>query len=601
MCGICGFLTRRHVPHDALNQMNQSLYHRGPDDGGLYFSKLGGLNLGLAHRRLSIVDLSEAGHQPMLSKDKSVAIVFNGEVYNFRELRAELAPLGHHFTSDCDTEVIIEAYFEWGISCLERFNGMFALALADFRSNQLYLARDRMGKKPLYYFHDGDELVFASELKAIMLYPGFKKKVRTDVLARYLYRGYIQSPDTIFDKVWKVESAHYAIFQDGKIETHLYWDIADIHFSRFQNGLSYEHALSDFETLLQDSVARRMVADVPIGLFLSGGIDSSLVTAIAQSQSDRPVKTYSIGFNDGSTHNEAEDAARIAKHLGTDHHGLYLKEDDFLELLDALPHHYDEPFGDASAIPTMLVSAFARRDVTVVLSGDGGDELFCGYNPHERARQLQTISHFKWLAQFLSFNKNVAKTLRYLSDLSVADQMVDPDKENQIRNLLVDSQCQISAAFDEGRFADEPDWQVRRMMIDSRTYMIDDVLCKVDRASMRSSLEVRCPLLDTRIVEFAYTIPHEYAYKNRVRKRIMKDLLYRYVPRELVDRPKTGFGISVTKYLDSRMAWLESVSKDESIKEQGIFKPGVLESVGTQPSLMWNYLMFQMWWHEYME
>lgn len=600
MCGICGFVSNRQVSEEALYNMNQSLYHRGPDYGGTFLSKFGDLNLGFAHRRLSIVDLSEAGNQPMLSSDGSCALVFNGEIYNFKEIREELKKLGHRFTSDCDTEVILEAYIQWGIECLNRFNGMFAFALADYRSSKLYLVRDRMGKKPLYYYHDGNELVFASELKAIMLYPGFQKNIRTDILARFMYRGYIQSPDTIFRNTWKVESAHYAVFSSWKVETVQYWDIADIHFNQFRYDLSYENALSEFEDLLRDSVSKRMVADVPIGLFLSGGIDSSLVTAIAQSQSEKPVKTYSIGFNDGSTHNEAEDAERIAAHLGCDHHGLYLKQDDFIELLDELPKYYDEPFGDASAIPTMLVSAFARKDVTVVLSGDGGDELFCGYDPHERARQLQKLSRLQWLVRMLSFNKDAAKVMRYLSCKDAVCQMVDPKKESIIRSLLV-SPKQIPVAFDEGWIAEEPDWQVRRMMIDSRTYMIDDVLCKVDRASMRSSLEVRCPLLDQRIVEFAYTIPHEYAYKAGIRKRIMKDLLYKFVPRELVDRPKTGFGINVTNYLGSRMDWLKKVSEDTVLIGQGVFKPGALEIVSKEPSLLWNYMMFQMWWKKYME
>lgn len=390
MCGICGYIRRREVTPDQLKKMNDTMYHRGPDDSGEeLYGMSGGYRVGLAQRRLSILDLSVLGHQPMHSADDRIVVVYNGEIYNFRELREELAD--YPFRSDCDTEVIIAAYLKWGISCVKRFNGMFAIALFDREEEAVYLIRDRIGKKPLYYWYEQEELVFASELKPIMACPDFHAEIDRGVLSRYLFQQYINAPDSVYKNVFKLAPGAILRFQDGRIETWSYWSVREAYAEASEMPVTaYEEAKEQLKDLLQRAVSLRMIADVPLGTFLSGGYDSSLVTAMAQVHSGEPVKTFSIGFYE-ENYNEAPYARAVADYLGTAHTELMIDETDMLRMVESIPKYYDEPFADPSQIPTMLVCKLAREQVTVALSGDGGDEFYCGYNIYEKVAQAQKL------------------------------------------------------------------------------------------------------------------------------------------------------------------------------------------------------------------
>jgi len=373
MCGICGFISKREISVEKLVEMNNTMYHRGPNDSGEIIMQREGYSVGLAHRRLSILDLSVAGHQPMNSKDDMVTIVFNGEIYNFNELKKEITD--YHFVSTCDTEVIIAAYLKWGIKAIEKFNGMFAIGIYDKRVDKLFLCRDRIGKKPLYYWCDGDNIVFASELKPIMKSPGFIPVLNKKVIGKFIFHQYILAPQTIFENVYKVCPGEIVSFSKGSIVKTKYWGVKGTTCS-----ISYPDAKLELKEMLVESCRKRMISDVPIGVFLSGGIDSSLIAAIARSL-DGNIKTFSIGFND-EKYNEAQYAKEISKHLGTVHKELYLDESSLFDFLKDLSYYYDEPLADNSQISTMAVSKLAKEDVTVVLSGDGGDELFCGYDSY---------------------------------------------------------------------------------------------------------------------------------------------------------------------------------------------------------------------------
>ena len=388
MCGICGFVSKQNISLDQLKTMNQTMLHRGPDDGGeeIYMMHQGYM-VGLAQRRLSIMDLSPLGHQPMHSVDGRVSVVFNGEIYNHLALKKQLS--GYPFRSTCDTEVIIAAYLKWGIECIHRLNGMFAIALYDRDMEALYLVRDRIGKKPLYYQLENGDLYFASELKPLMERPGFAGNIRQDVLARYLQQQYINAPESVFETVYKLEPGSILTFRYGVVEQRKYWDIKTVyHEMQAQPVKTYEEAKEGLKDRLKKSVADRMIADVPLGSFLSGGYDSSLVTALAQEQSSAPVKTFSIGFHE-ERYNEAGYAREVANYLGTEHTELYIDEEEMYKQVADLPKYFDEPFADSSQIPTMLVSRLAREKVTVALSGDGGDEFFCGYNLYKNVKQAQ--------------------------------------------------------------------------------------------------------------------------------------------------------------------------------------------------------------------
>lgn len=626
MCGICGFISRNTITTDQLRQMNDTMYHRGPDDHGEeIYPATDGYTVGLAQRRLSILDLSELGHQPMHSKDKRVSVVYNGEIYNFNEIKEELQD--YSFCSSCDTEVIIAAYLKWGISCVDRFNGMFAIALFDRDSQNLYLIRDRIGKKPLYYWLNDENLIFASELKPIMVCPGVERKIRTEIISRYLYHQYINAPDTIFEDIYKLEPGMILQFHMGKISTWKYWDVKKVYHEQRRAEVSdYVQAKKELKELLNRSVRMRMIADVPLGTFLSGGYDSSMITAIAQSQSEQPVKTYSIGFNEGK-YNEAKFAKEVARHLGTNHTELYIDEKEMFDLVDSIAKYYDEPFADSSQIPTMLVSALARQDVTVVLSGDGGDEFFCGYNAYDKVGQAQKLDILGELT-YRVCNLPGIKKADILQKMPFKVRIVAANRNKETKtqfgasnyletsnNMVKGEKLPILYQVESGY--QEKNWQERRMLLDMDTYLPGDILCKVDRASMKYSLEARCPILDKDVMEYSYRLPHSFKYNRGVKKRILKDIAYDYIPKELLDRPKVGFGVPLDKWLRGPLKeqLLDMASHDFLVKQEIFDADFVCKMLQTYmehgdagpatganySKLMWSYFVFQQWYDCYMK
>lgn len=623
MCGICGFFSKNRITQQQLTDMNDTMYHRGPDDHGAEIWPAGdGYTVGMAQRRLSIVDLSPMGHQPMNSEDGRVSLVFNGEIYDFHKLKEELSD--YCFKSTCDTEVILAAYLKWGIDCIQKLNGMFAIAIYDRKEEKLFLVRDRMGKKPLYYWQDKENLVFASELKPIMKCPGFLGEIRRDVLPRYLYHQYICGPDSVFEHVYKVMPGEVVSFSAGKIEKSHYWDLKDIYLKKKGTFTgSYGQAKEELKEILRTAVKERLVADVPVGTFLSGGYDSSLVTAIAQEVSGSPVKTFSIGFQE-KKYNEAEYAGQVAKYIGCDHTELYINEQDMFSLVESIPQYYDEPFADSSQIPSMLVSELAKKHVTVVLSGDGGDELFCGYNIYEKVKQAQMLNgiglaagvfgdlfhitdKYPFKVKVIAKNRNKEAKTQLLSEniLGAAQNMV----------LEAEDRKALSCYYEFETLYKEKNWQARRMLLDMETYLPEDILCKVDRASMKYSLEARCPILDVRVTEFAMSLPHEYKYVKGNKKRILKDLVYDYIPRELMDRPKVGFSVPLDKWLRGPLKeQVLSVSGRSYLEAQGIFQAAYTERFLTEymkkgdagagtganySRLVWAFFMFQKWYENY--
>lgn len=629
MCGICGFISKKCITLEQLKTMNDTMYHRGPNDSGEeIFEAKEGYYVGLAQRRLSILDLSMLGHQPMHSKNERLVISYNGEIYNFLELREELKD--YPFQSQCDTEVILAAYLKWGISCIDRFQGMFAISLFDRETNELYLVRDRIGKKPLYYWLDGENLVFASELKPIMTHPDFPKQIRKDVIKRYMFQQCINEPDSIFENVYKVEPGQIVRFTIGqagsKVDKWKYWDIAEVYRRKKAEPVgSYEEAKEELKDILRDAVKKRMIADVPLGTFLSGGYDSSLVTAIAQEASNEPVKTYSIGFNE-EKYNEAKYAKEVAKHLGTKHTETYIDEKTMFDLVESIPKYYDEPFADSSQIPSMLVSELASRDVTVVLSGDGGDEFFCGYNIYDSVAKAQKLDGLGRLTYGVC-NIPPFKQMKLMEKLPFAVQVVAGNHDKQtktqiggssyiraIEKMLPESGVPFKYPI-EDKF-EEKNWQELRMLVDEETYLPGDILCKVDRASMKYSIESRCPILDVNVMEYSYRLPHSYKYANGVKKRILKDIAYDYIPKELLDRPKVGFGVPLDKWMRGPLKeQLMDMCSVEYLKKQGIFDAEYVNrfmheylktgdkgpATGSNFSkTAWSFFAFQLWYQTYM-
>ncbi len=626
MCGICGFVSRKGPSLEQLKRMNNTMRHRGPDDGGEeIFPAKDGYQVGMAQRRLSIMDLSSLGHQPMHSVDRRVSVVYNGEIYNFRELKKELSD--YPFRSECDTEVIIAAYLRWGIKCVERLNGMFAICLYDRAEQNVYLIRDRIGKKPLYYELEGENIVFASELKPIMSRKGFGKKIRREVLSQFLYQQYINAPDSIFDHVYKLEPGSVLTFHMGTVSKWKYWDIKEIyHEMRRKPVRDYGQARAELKELLKKAVSVRMIADVPLGTFLSGGYDSSLMTAIAQEFSGEPVRTFSVGFWE-EKYNEAGFAREVADYLGTRHTELYIDEKEMFDLVESIPQYYDEPFADSSQIPTMLVSMLAGRDVTVALSGDGGDEFFCGYNIYDNVKTAQALDflgemthgfcNFPWLKRLdlenrlpfrvrvVAGNRNRETKTQFgaSSYIIKAENMVPGEKKPC--HFPIESSYEVR------------NWQVRRMLLDMDTYLPGDILCKVDRASMKYSLEARCPILDKEVMEYSFRLPHHFKYDRGMKKKILKDIAFDYIPERLLDRPKKGFGVPLDKWLRGPLKeQLMSMCERGYLRRQGIFDADYTADMieeylltgdagpatgANYSKLTWSFFIFQQWYRCHVE
>jgi asparagine synthase (glutamine-hydrolysing) len=621
--------------------MVNTLHHRGPDDVGTWADAEAGIALG--HRRLSIVDLSPEGHQPMRSVCGRYVISFNGEIYNFQELRRELEGLGYTFRGHSDTEVMLSCISQWGIfAAVKRFNGMFAFALWDRSERQLHLVRDRLGEKPLYYGWMGKVLVFGSELKALRAHPGFSVKVDRDSLALFLRRSYVPAPHSIYKGVTKVMPGTIATITKADVgrfpKAISYWSVR----AAVQQGLSERftgsatEAVACLEELLKDTVKHRMVADVPLGAFLSGGIDSSTIVALMQSQSERPIQTFTVGFHE-TAFNEAEHAKAVARHLGTAHTELYVTSEETMAVIPKLPSLYDEPFADVSQIPTFLISKLARRDVTVTLSGDGGDELFGGYERYFlglgiwntirwmpkmartfAARGLRMLSAQSWDNIFQVMDSLLPKRLRYRNPgekLRKLAQMLTAGEADGLYVLMGSHWVDPASVVIGGSepvtvFTDPSDrmahlhLQERMMYSDTISYLPDDILVKVDRASMGVSLESRVPFLDHRIVEFAWQIPLSMKIRNGRGKWLLRQLLYKYVPPALIDRPKMGFGVPIDAWLRGPLReWAEALLDEKRLRDQGFFYPDPIRAKWNEHLCgassweyhLWDVLMFQAW------
>lgn len=642
MCGISGALQLKNTVADwqrILPQMSAVIAHRGPDDSGLWFDAEAGI--GLAQRRLAIVDLSPQGHQPMLSSDGRYVVVFNGEIYNFEKLRLELDALGHQFRGHSDTEVMLAAICAWGLeAAVKRFVGMFAFGLWDRREQVLHLVRDRIGEKPLYYGWVGDAFLFGSELKALRAHPDWQGEIDRGALALFMRLSYVPTPYSIYKGIHKLVPGTILSVslrqKEGVVTT--YWSAKEVAEAGVQNPFTGDEkeAITTLEALLCQSIAGQMIADVPLGAFLSGGIDSSLVVALMQAQSTAPVKTFTIGFHEAD-YNEAHFAKAVADHLGTDHTELYVTPSETMAVIPKLPSLYDEPFADASQIPTFLVSELTRRKVTVSLSGDAGDELFGGYNryfwgkniwdkvgwmPQElrkvAARGITTVSPSNWDAAFQGLSQVLPARFkqRVPGDKlhKLAEALTVEHPEAMYRNLVsiwksptevvLHSQEPETILTDQKRWAVLPDFVQRMMYLDLVTYLPDDILVKVDRAAMGVSLETRVPYLDHRVVEFAWRIPLGLKIRHGQGKWLMRQVLYKYVPSTLIERPKTGFGIPIVDWLRGPLRdWAEALLEETRLQQEGFFntklvKERWLEHLSGDRNwhyYLWPILMFQAW------
>ena len=641
MCGIAGFWqTKRQaeIPAEVLLRMGTALKHRGPDDAGVFYDDSTGV--GLVHRRLSILDLSPAGHQPMASHSGRYLIIFNGEVYNFEEIRGELGP-GHAWRGHSDTEVMLEAFERWGVEgAVRRFVGMFAFALWDRQEQKLYLVRDRLGIKPLYYGWVEGQFVFASELKAIRQYPGFQAQIDRDVLALYMRHNYVPAPHCIYQGISKLNAGCILVLGGPQKQPQVsqYWSATEVAKEGLRSPVdgSEKEIIEQLERKLAEAVRLRMIADVPLGAFLSGGIDSSTVVALMQSQSTRPVKTFTIGFHEDA-YNEANHAKRIAAHLGTDHTELYVTPQEALNVVPLLPAMYDEPFADVSQIPTYLVSKLARQSVTVSLSGDGGDELFGGYGRYFLMKRVwnsmrpfpKPLRHA--VSRMISSvpPKTIDKMYKLASPLVPRNKRSLPmgDKAHKLAGLLgAESQERIylhalthwdnpSAVVNGAcepetvrQFVHEAQWlpsmEEVMMLTDTVHYLPDDILTKVDRASMAVSLEARVPILDHRVVEFAWKMPMRFKVRDGKGKWALRQVLYKYVPAAMIERPKMGFGVPIDSWLRGELReWAEDLLSVESLERHGLFN---IKAVRTKwqehisggrnwQYLLWDVLVFQDW------
>lgn len=648
MCGIAGFLAEPgRLNADRLNAaivaMTHTLAHRGPDDWATWTDIAAGIALG--HRRLAILDLSPAGRQPMVCSQGRYVIVYNGEIYNFKELRDELLARGQHFRGHSDTEVLLAGVTEWGLDVtLDRSNGMFAFGLWDRAERTLTLVRDRVGKKPLYYGACNEGLMFASELKAFHAIASFDRAIDRDALGLFIQYGWVPAPFSIFKSVRKLPPGSRLTLRAGDdiraarpVAFWSAWAKAE-RAARDPFKGSFDEAISALEPLLKDAVRSRMVADVPLGALLSGGIDSSIVVALMQSVSDRPVKTFSIGFAE-EKYNEAPHAAAIARYLGTEHHELYVTARDGLAVVPELPRLYDEPFADPSQIPTYLVSRLARGGVTVALSGDGGDELFAGYSSYGEAlarwRRLPPLPH--WMRQGMAAGcdhlaqaawrwrkhgktaerqrqsrlAKLAKHVGWLAARSPLDLFIRRKARITPASTIVIEATDLPyaqlppSAYGKGG---EP---VKAMMaLDFVTYLVDDVLVKVDRASMGVGLEVRCPLLDWRVVERAWSLPLPMLLDpSGGGKRVLRALLARFVPPALTDRPKAGFGVPIASWLRGPLrAWAETLLDETGLSHRRYLHPAAVGRLWRQhlngwqnhEQVLWNILMFEAWYNQWL-
>ena len=623
----------------SVRSMVAAIRYRGPDDSGVWCDERAGIGLG--HARLSILDLSPEGHQPMVSVSGRYVIVFNGEVYNFAELRSELEIVGQKFRGHSDTEIMLAAFEEWGIEkAVPRFVGMFAFALWDRHTRTLTLGRDRLGEKPLYYGWQGETLLFGSELKALRAHPAFMAEVDRNALALLLRHNYIPAPYSIYQGISKLLPGCLLTVSLSQRNPRIapYWSGKQA----IEAGVTHPFegsestAVSALEALLKDAVGQQMVADVPLGAFLSGGVDSSTVVALMQAQSSRPVKTFTVGFHEEG-YDEAPHAKSVARHLGTEHTELYVMPKEAMSVIPRLPVLYDEPFSDSSQIPTFLVSELARRHVTVSLSGDGGDELFGGYNRYfwatniwrrvgwapqpmrsALAGALMALPPSAWNGVFMSLSRFLPVGWRYanpgdkLHKLAEVLAVRTPEEIylglvshwKQPTEVVRGSHEPPTVLTDPARWADLPDFEQRMMYLDQMTYLPDDILTKVDRAAMGVSLETRVPFLDHRVVEFAWSLPLSMKIRHGQGKWLLRQVLYRHVPKELMERPKMGFGVPIDMWLRGPLkGWAEELLDEARLQREGYFNPRPIRRKWAEhltgrrnwSYYLWDVLMFQAW------
>jgi asparagine synthase (glutamine-hydrolysing) len=629
MCGIAGFIDfKSNSSEKTLENMVASLHHRGPNDSGSKIFIEKNCRIGFGQTRLSIIDLTSAGHQPMFYKN--YVIVFNGEIYNYKEIRKELEKFGHVFKTQTDTEVILHSFKEWGIDCVNKLIGMFAFVIYDSESKKIIAVRDRAGVKPLYYYYKNGLFLFGSELKALMIHENYEKEIDANVLPNYFNYGYIAAPYTIFKHTRKLLPGYLMILdiENENINTKSYWNLKN-YYTKPKLSINYQDAKQELKTLMHSAFNYRMVADVPIGVFLSGGYDSTAVTAMLQSNTKVPLRTYTIGFEKGK--NEAPFAKQIAAYIGTEHTEYICTTREAQEIIPTLPFYYDEPFGDSSAIPTILVSRLAKKEVTVALSADGGDELFCGYESYFKlAKYIKIVNNLpsilaipasktiKLLEKVNFFSKNRDFYQMQTALLSVGlnkneraaylFQAMAQKPENYIENFFSNKIIEYKSGYeiDTKNFSSGIDVA---MAIDFSSYLPNDILTKVDRATMSVSLEGREPFLDHRIIEFAAQLPLEYKCYENVGKRILKDIVHDFLPKEMMDRPKSGFSLPIYEWLRGDLSYLvdEYLSK-EALSLSGLFNVDFLlnqvkkfkDSKLFYSPLIWYLLMFQMWWKHWM-
>jgi asparagine synthase (glutamine-hydrolysing) len=638
MCGITGFI-ERDSPRDAdrigalIRDMTCTMVHRGPDSSGVWVDADRGVAVG--HRRLAIRDLSPAGHQPMVSACERYVIAYNGEVYSHEEMRVELEAAGHRFRGTSDTEVILAGCAEWGVEATARkLIGMFAFALYDRRERRLSLVRDRIGIKPLYWGQFQGLFLFGSELKPLRRHPGWTPVVDRDAVSAFMRHNYIPAPHSIYRGVRKLTPGTVLTVQDGVVtEERPFWSLEEVaaHGLRSRRQRSDHEVIAELDTLLRDAVRRRMVADVPLGSLLSGGIDSTLVTALMQHQSDRPVRTFSIGFREQGF-DEAPYAKAVARHLGTEHTELYVDSSLALDVVPRLPQIYDEPFADSSQLPTFLVCELTRRHVTVVLSGDGGDEVFAGYKRYELARSVSDGARAlpEWLrtptiamARRLSpagwdgVGRMIPRRIRPVNFGArmhqIADHLSLGDPDALYRRMLSHWQNPDALVrggrepkgvlWSDGARRLVPDFSERMQYYDTLTYLPDDILTKVDRASMAVSLEARVPLLDHRVVEYAWALAYPHKWRDGQSKWVLRQVLDRYVPRELIDRPKAGFGVPFDQWIRGPLRdWAESLLSESRFARDQLLDPVPIRErwsahlAGTNWGYpLWNVLMLHAW------
>lgn len=643
MCGISGFYSKNSIQAsrtlDIAKKMESTLVHRGPDSGGMWIDQ--DYEVALIHRRLAIVDLSPLGHQPMISSDDRFVICYNGEIYNSGDIKSLPELSKKNWRGHSDTETILETCAILGVkAATQKLIGMFAFALWDKAKRELWLVRDRLGIKPLYWtITPSGSLIFGSELKALRAHPDCPSEIDRDAVAGFMRHNYVAGPRTIYKGICKLEPGHIlrycADMHEPKLEK--FWDLDEFAFDDTKTTFSGndEEAVDALEGLLSDSVSRRMIADVPLGAFLSGGIDSSVVAALMQAQRGEPIKTFSIGF-ETQTHNEAIYAAEVAKHLGTDHTELYVTGQDALEVIPKLPEMFDEPFADSSQIPTYLLCSLTRKHVTVALSGDGGDELFAGYERYFTAQRvlnklnrippslrhliataIKTAKPNTWNILANMVPKQVRPTnAGYRAHKLAAALMGGPDvlfrslisHWDKPDDLVIGGAEPKGILWDETLASDIPDFMSRMQYMDSVTYLTDDILTKVDRASMFDALEARVPILDHRVVEFAATLPNHMKVRNGQGKWILRQVLERHVPRHLFERPKMGFGVPLEAWLRGPLReWAEDLLSQKTFDKHGLLRRAPVISKWHQhvaghanhQYLIWDVLMLHAWANKY--